>query len=89
MSFHEIKQRVTVETALDLLFSKINKIGVEQVNIAESLGRVVTSEVRSEVNVPHFNRSAMDGFAVVASDTFGCSQQNPATVEIVGAEQSR
>jgi molybdenum cofactor synthesis domain-containing protein len=84
MSFHEIKQRVTVETALDLLFSKIKKIGVEQVNIAESLGRVVTSEVRSEVSVPHFNRSAMDGFAVVASDTFGCSQQNPATVELVG-----
>lgn len=84
MSFHEIKQRISVETALKLIHSRISKVGVEEVSVGDSLGRITSSDIRSGVDVPHFVHSAMDGFAVFAKDTFGCTQQKPAQLEIVG-----
>lgn len=84
MGYHEIKQRVSVETALKLIHSKIVKLGVEEVSVSDSLGRILSSDVRSRFDVPHFARSAMDGFAVVAKDTFGCTQQKPVKLEIIG-----
>nr|MDO8134396.1 molybdopterin molybdotransferase MoeA [Candidatus Njordarchaeum guaymaensis] len=84
MGFHEIKQRISVEAALKLIHSRIAKAGVEEVSVGDSLGRIVSSNIRSKVDVPHFVRSAMDGFAVVASDTFGCTQQKPAKLEVHG-----
>jgi molybdenum cofactor synthesis domain-containing protein len=84
MGFHEIGQKISVENALQLIYSKTPRLGVEEINVTDSLGRVAGSEIRSMINVPHFDRSAMDGFAVVAENTFGCTQQNPATLEISG-----
>jgi molybdenum cofactor synthesis domain-containing protein len=84
MSFHEIKQRISVETALKLIHSRIAKVGAEKVSVSDSLGRIVSSDMMSEVDVPHFARSAMDGYAVLAKDTFGCTQQKPAKLEILG-----
>jgi molybdenum cofactor synthesis domain-containing protein len=83
MGYHEIKQRVSVEAALKLIHSKIVKVGVEEVSVSDSLGRILSSDIRSKVDVPHFARSAMDGFAVVAKDTFRCTQQKPAKLEII------
>ncbi len=85
MSFHEIERRVDVETAQKLIYSSIRKVITEEVDVVDSLSRVVAKEIRSESDVPHFDRSAMDGFAVIAGDTFGCSQQKPAKLEITGA----
>jgi molybdenum cofactor synthesis domain-containing protein len=84
MSFHEIEHRVDVETAQKLVYSNIRKVTTEEVDVVSSLSRVVAKEIRSESDVPHFDRSAMDGFAVIASDTFGSSQQRPAKLEITG-----
>jgi molybdopterin molybdotransferase len=84
MSFHEIEHRVDVETAKKLVFSDIRRVITEEVNVVDSLSRVVATEIRSKSDVPHFDRSAMDGFAVIAGDTFGCSQQKPAKLEITG-----
>ncbi len=85
MTFHEIERRVDVETAQKLIYSSIRKVITEEVDVVDSLSRVVAKEIRSESDVPHFDRSAMDGFAVIAGDTFGCSQQKPAKLEITGA----
>ncbi len=52
-------------------------LGVEIVELGDALGRVLAEDVRSEVDVPGFDRSNMDGFAVRASDTFGASEEEP------------
>ncbi len=52
-------------------------VGVETVALEAALGRVLAEDVRSEVDVPGFDRSNMDGFAVQASDTFGASEEKP------------
>jgi len=51
--------------------------GVETVAIDAALGRVLAADVLSPVDVPSFDRSNVDGFAVVAADTFGASEEAP------------
>ncbi|MCE9634476.1 MAG: molybdopterin biosynthesis protein [Planctomycetes bacterium] len=50
---------------------------VESVALAAALGRVLAADVRSGVDVPAFDRSDVDGFAVRASDTFGAEELAP------------
>jgi putative molybdopterin biosynthesis protein len=52
-------------------------LGAERIPLAEALGRVLAEDVRSPVDVPGFDRSNMDGFAVRAADTFGASEEEP------------
>ncbi len=54
-----------------------------QVALAEANGRVLASRVTATQDVPPFNRAAMDGYAVVAEDTFGASRQDPRVLRCV------
>jgi putative molybdopterin biosynthesis protein len=54
--------------------------GIEIVPLDAALGRVLASDVVSPVDVPSFDRSNVDGFAVVAEDTFGASEEVPRSV---------
>ena len=57
--------------------------GIERVAIDAALGRVLAADVLSPVDVPSFDRSNVDGFAVVAEDTFGASEEVPRSVRLV------
>ena len=57
-------------------------VGVEEVALEDGLGRVLAEDVRSELDVPGFDRSNMDGFAVRVADTFGASEQEPVLLEL-------
>ena len=54
----------------------------EPVPLDAALGRVLAEDVRAEVDVPGFDRSNMDGFAVRASDTFGASEEEPVRLRL-------
>ncbi len=56
----------------------------ETVKLSDSVGRVLFKDVFSKEDVPSFNRSTVDGFAVKAADTFGSSESMPAQLNIVG-----
>src|SRR5215212_1857550 len=56
--------------------------GSETVPLDAALGRVLASDVMSPVDVPSFDRSNVDGFAVVATDTFGAAEEVPRTVRL-------
>jgi putative molybdopterin biosynthesis protein len=56
--------------------------GVETVALDAALGRVLAADVISPVDVPSFDRSNVDGFAVVAEDTFGASEEAPRSVHL-------
>ncbi len=49
----------------------------ETVPLEHALGRVLAEDVRAEVDVPGFDRSNMDGFAVRAEDTYGATEEEP------------
>ncbi|MEN8159840.1 MAG: molybdopterin biosynthesis protein [Myxococcota bacterium] len=57
-------------------------LGVEEIALAEALGRVLASDVRAEVDVPGFDRSNMDGFAVRAEDTYGAAEETPVRLAV-------
>jgi molybdopterin molybdotransferase len=60
------------------------RLGVEQVPLCDALGRITASAVTALEDLPGFNRSAVDGYAVIAEDTFGCSESLPAQLRLVG-----
>jgi putative molybdopterin biosynthesis protein len=58
--------------------------GIERVPLGAALGRVLAADVVSPVDVPSFDRSNVDGFAVIAEDTFGASEEVPRSVALAG-----
>jgi putative molybdopterin biosynthesis protein len=56
--------------------------GTERIPLDAALGRVLAIEVSSPVDVPSFDRSNVDGFAVIAEDTFGASEEVPRIVKL-------
>ena len=56
--------------------------GVERIPLDAALGRVLATDVLAPVDVPSFDRSNVDGFAVVAEDTFGASEEAPRAVRL-------
>ncbi len=59
---------------------EIATLGEEPVPLSEALGRVLSRDVVAGPDVPGFDRSNMDGFAVRAEDTFGASEEVPVTL---------
>ena len=58
--------------------------GTEAVPLTEARGRVLTKRVDADLDVPGFDRSNVDGYAVRATDTFGASEGDPVELEQVG-----
>ncbi|GAG63998.1 unnamed protein product, partial [marine sediment metagenome] len=75
---------ITPEKALQIILENISILKPKDVPIADSLGLVVAEDVSSEENIPPFDNSAMDGFAVRSKDTVGASPKNPATLLLRG-----
>src|SRR5690606_25865658 len=57
---------------------------VETVPTSESLGRVLAADTSAPVDLPHFARSSMDGYAVRAEDTHGATEGLPAYLKVAG-----
>ncbi len=56
----------------------------EKISTVESVGRVAAKPIIAPYSLPTFNRSAMDGYAVRAEDTYGASESLPAFLKVVG-----
>jgi len=54
----------------------------ERVGLRDADERVVATVVTADRPVPHYERAAMDGYAVRASDTFGASERSPASLQV-------
>lgn len=71
---------IPVEQALQIVLENTPTLQAEDVPLAEALGRVLAEDVRSDLDMPPFARSAMDGYAVRAAD----AAQAPVTLAVVG-----
>jgi molybdopterin molybdotransferase len=56
----------------------------ETTALGEALGRVTAADVEAAETLPAFARSTMDGFAVIAADTYGASESAPAYLHLCG-----
>jgi len=66
------------------LCRQFQPVGAEAVPLSAALGRVLFEDFSSQVDLPPFERSTMDGYAVQAADTFGASESVPALLSVVG-----
>ena len=57
-------------------------LGTEQVALERALGRVLAADIESPVDVPGFDRSNVDGFALRALDTLGANEETPLLLEL-------
>ena len=84
-SLHKVgfKKLTSVEKVWDLIYEHSIKLGAEKIPVTQSIGRINVFKIISSINVPHFNRSAMDGYAIHAEDSFEVSQNNPQILKII------
>ncbi len=73
---------VTLDEVLSLR-TEYHPLANETVTIDNSLGRVLAEEVVSDVDIPGFRRSTMDGYAVNSASTFGASESHPAFLTVI------
>lgn len=60
------------------------RVGTETVDLTESFGRILASDIIADIDLPGFARSTMDGYGVRAASTFGASEANPAYLTVKG-----
>lgn len=77
---------VAVETAIEIIKENFSAIPVlkETVSLEDSLGRTLAEDITAKENIPAFDRSTVDGYALKASDTYGSSESIPAQLDIIG-----
>ena len=75
---------MSLSEAKDLALKNAPDLGTEQVPVSDALGRVLAGPIEIKIDVPHFAKAAMDGYAVRAEDTFGASESSPVRLKVVG-----
>jgi len=80
----EFRDLAPPETAHGHIDDFAFEAGTERVSLTEARGRVLASRVDAQLDVPGFDRSNVDGYAVRASDTFGADESDPARLDLVG-----
>ena len=78
----EVKTPEEVFRLIDQNFQILGR--TETVPLSDALGRVLAEDIRAEEYVPDFDRSTVDGYALRAKDTFGCSDAIPAILTLAG-----
>jgi molybdenum cofactor synthesis domain-containing protein len=79
-----IKDTIPLEEAREIIDAAMPRITrVERVALLDANTRVLAQDVTSDRDVPPFSRAAMDGYAVVAENTFGASRFDPKTLRVI------
>ena len=75
---------ILVEDALRQVLDSIRPLGAVETPLAEAGGLVLTEDVRSGLDLPPLDNSAMDGYAVRADDLAQASDERPVTLPVIG-----
>lgn len=76
---------VSTKEALDIMKENFSfKLSEEKVSLLDSINRYVSKDIESQINVPHFRKSLVDGYAVLAKDVFLASESNPVPLNLIG-----
>lgn len=71
---------ISISRALKIIKNQAAEISTEKIELAESTGRVLAEEIYADTDLPPFDRSQMDGFAVKSVDT----KNAPVKLKIIG-----
>jgi molybdopterin molybdotransferase len=77
-------EMISVEEALECMMPHFHALEPEEVAVLDALGRVLAEDIYSDIDVPPFQKSAMDGYAVRAADLASASDQHAVVLEVIG-----
>ena len=77
-------QIILIEEALSIILEQGAQTRIEKVDLLESLGSVLAQDLTTDIDLPPFNSSAMDGFACRKDDLKDASELKPVSLDIVG-----
>lgn len=82
----EFRRLVSIEEALSEIYKHFapTPLGVEEIPLSSAHGRVLARDIQANIDVPPFDRSAMDGYAVRAADTVGADEWSPVVLKVKG-----
>ncbi|MFC6954474.1 gephyrin-like molybdotransferase Glp [Halorubellus litoreus] len=81
------RDRTRLDAARESLLDAVAPLDrTESVPVTDADGRVLAAPVTPARPVPHYDRAAMDGYAVVAESTFGASDRSPNVLHVSGPE---
>jgi len=83
MKLHQVKSPNDIKDEMNKYFKNI-KLENERVNIESALNRYLAVNVKGIVDIPDFDKSTVDGYAVKASDVYGASESIPAFLTYIG-----
>jgi molybdopterin molybdotransferase len=73
---------ISADEALQTVLDNVTPLGVERVALTDALGRVLAGEINSPRDIPGFDNSAMDGYAVRAADVAGAADGSPVRLRV-------
>lgn len=84
MKRKEFRKLISVEKAREIINNLELFLGKENLVLEKAYNRILAEDVVSEINVPPFPRSIMDGYAVRAEDIYSCSETELVRLRILG-----
>ena len=78
-----MSEMISLEEARALVLSHVRLLPVETVPVLEAVGRVAAADLASDIDIAPFAHSAMDGFAVRASELAGASPESPVELDVI------
>ncbi|MDI6643862.1 MAG: molybdopterin molybdotransferase MoeA [Methanobacteriaceae archaeon] len=78
-----LSELISMKKALNLIKNYSKSLRTENISLETAFSRVLAADIKSMHDSPPFDRSAMDGYAIKAEDTFGYSETNPADLIII------
>ncbi len=77
-------KKMNFRESRDLLLSHIVPVASEKLPLDRLFGRILAEDVKAGMNVPHYDRSPLDGYAVRSSDTKSAGRDSPVTLKVIG-----
>ncbi|MCW4006232.1 MAG: molybdopterin-binding protein [Candidatus Bathyarchaeota archaeon] len=80
------RKLLSYQEAKDIVAQKIKvaPLGVEALSLLDATGRVLAADVVAQLDIPPFNRSTVDGYAVKAKETYGAEENEPVKLKVCG-----
>ncbi len=76
---------ISFDKARQIVFEHLpSQMAAEEIPLTEALGRVLAEDIAAGFDIPPYDNSAMDGYAVCAGDTSGASSDHPVTLKVIG-----
>ena len=80
---HHEEDMLSVEDAREKILGTVSKTEEVTIPVTDSLGLVLSGNVESSINIPPYDNSAMDGYAIRAEDVTKASSENPIVLNVI------